>query len=56
MLPEYVAAYLLSIGSFIVAGLVGAVPYVGVLAWPFLTFYLMVASVRLFGEVCSGAA
>jgi hypothetical protein len=56
VLAEYVAAYLLSIGSFIVAGLVGTIPYLGVLAWPFLTFYLMVACARLFGGVCSGAA
>ena len=56
VLAEYVAAYLLSIGSFIVAGLVGTIPYLGVLAWPFLTFYLLVACARLFGGVCSGAA
>ena len=55
VLAEYVAAYLLSIASLIVAGLVGTIPYLGVLAWPFLTFYLMVASARLFGDVCSGA-
>jgi hypothetical protein len=56
VLPEYVAAYLLGIGSFIVAALVGTVPYAGVIVWPFLTFYLLVASARLFGGVCSGAA
>jgi len=55
-LAEYMAAYLLTIGSFIVAGLVGSIPYLGVLAWPFLTFYLLVACARLFGGVCSGAA
>jgi len=38
VLAEHVAAYLLSIGSFIVAGLVGNIPFLGVLAWPFLSF------------------
>lgn len=56
VLAEYVAAYLLSIGSLIVAGMVGTIPYLGILAWPFLTFYLLVACARLFGGVCSGAA
>lgn len=56
VLAEYVAAYLLAIASFIVAGFIGAIPFLGVLAWPFLTFYLMVAGARLFGGVCSGAA
>ncbi len=56
VLAEYVAAYLMGIVSFIAAGLIGAIPYLGVLVWPFLTFYLMVAGARLFGGVCSGAA
>lgn len=56
VLAEYVAAYLLSIASFIAAGLIGTIPYLGVLVWPFLTFYLMVAGARLFGGVCSVAA
>jgi hypothetical protein len=55
VLAEYAAAYLLSIASLIVAGFIGAVPYLGVLVWPFLTFYFMVAAARLFGGVCSGA-
>ena len=55
VLTEYVEAYLLSLGSFIVAGLIGAIPALGVLLWPFLTFYLLVAGARLFGGVCSGA-
>lgn len=53
-LPEYAAAYLLSVGSFIVAGLIGTIPALGALLWPFLTFYLLVAGARLFGGVCSG--
>ena len=56
VLAEYVAAYLIGIVSFIVAGLIGTIPVLGVLVWPFFTFYLMVAGARLFGGVCSGAA
>jgi len=55
VLPEYGAAYLLSIGLLIAAGLIGAIPTLGAFVWPFLTFYLLVASARLFGEVCSDA-
>ncbi len=55
VLAEYVAAYLFTMASFIAAGLVGAIPFLGVLVWPFLTFYLMVAGARLFGGVCSEA-
>ncbi|MDE2484757.1 MAG: DUF4013 domain-containing protein [candidate division NC10 bacterium] len=55
VLTEYVEAYLLSIGLFIVAGLIGAIPALGLLLWPFLTFYLLVAGARLFGGVCAGA-
>ncbi|MDE2181142.1 MAG: DUF4013 domain-containing protein [candidate division NC10 bacterium] len=55
VLTEYVEAYLLSLGSFIVAGLIGAIPALGLLLWPFLTFYLLVAGARLFGGVCSSA-
>ncbi len=56
VLAEYLAAYLLGIASFIVVGLIGVIPYLGVLAWPFLTFYLLVVGARLFGGVCSGTA
>ena len=55
VLAEYLAAYLFGIASFIVVGLIGVVPYLGALAWPFLTFYLLVVGARLFGGVCSGA-
>lgn len=55
VLTEYVEAYLLSLGSFVAAGLIGAIPILGPLVWPFLTFYLLVAGARLFGGVCSGA-
>lgn len=53
VLAEYVAAYLLSIGLFMVAGLIGAIPTLGVVLWPFLTFYLLLAGAHLFGGVCS---
>jgi hypothetical protein len=57
VLVEYVAAYLLSVGCFLLAVLVGVlVPFLGPLAWPFLWFYLMLAVARLFGEVCAKAA
>jgi hypothetical protein len=46
------AAYLVSIAAFIAVGLIGTVPFLGALAWPFLAFYLMVAGARLFGGVC----
>ena len=55
VLADYLAAYLLGIASFIVVGLIGVIPYVGTLAWPFLAFYLLVVGARLFGGVCSGA-
>jgi hypothetical protein len=55
VLAEYVAAYLLSIASLIGAGLIGTIPFLGVLVWPFLTFYLMIVCARLFGGVCSEA-
>jgi hypothetical protein len=56
VLAEYVATYLLSVGSFILAGLIAAVPYLGPLVWPFLWFYLMLVQARLFGEICAKAA
>ena len=55
VLADYLAAYLLGIASFIVVGLIGVIPYLGTLAWPFLWFYLLVVGARLFGGVCSGA-
>jgi hypothetical protein len=56
VLAEYMAAYLASLAACIIVGLIGTVPYLGALAWPFLAFYLMVAGARLFGGVCLGAA
>jgi hypothetical protein len=56
VLAEYVAGYLLSVGSYILAGLVAAIPYVGWLVWPFVWFYLMLVQARLFGEICAKAA
>ncbi|MDD5559618.1 DUF4013 domain-containing protein [Candidatus Methylomirabilis sp.] len=55
VLAEYAAAYLLSIGSLIGAGLIGTIPVLGALLWPYLTFYLLVVGARLFGEICSVA-
>jgi hypothetical protein len=56
VLAEYVATYLLSVGCYILAGLITAVPYLGPLVWPFLWFYLMLVQARLFGEICAKAA
>ncbi len=56
VLAEYVAAYLLSVGSYILAGLVAVIPYAGPLMWPLLWFYLMLVQARLFGEICAKAA
>jgi hypothetical protein len=56
VLAEYVATYLLSVGSYILAGLIAAIPYLGPLVWPFLWFYLMLVQARLFGEICAKAA
>jgi hypothetical protein len=56
VLVEYVAAYLLSLGSFLLAGMVAAIPYLGPLIWPFVWFYLMLVVARLFGETCAKAA
>jgi hypothetical protein len=55
VLTEYVAIYLLSVASCIVAALVAAVPYLGGLVWPFLCFYLALVQARLFGEICAKA-
>jgi small basic protein len=56
VLAEYVATYLLGVGSFILASLVALIPYLGGLIWPFLWFYLMLVQARLFGEICAKAA
>jgi len=56
VLAEYVATYLVSVGLYILAGLVAAIPYVGALSWPFLWFYLLLVQARLFGEICAKAA
>lgn len=56
VLAEYVATYLLSIGSYILASLIAVIPYLGGLIWPFLWFYLMLVQARLFGEICAKAA
>jgi hypothetical protein len=56
VLTEYVAIYLLSVGAYILAGLIAAIPYLGPLAWPFLWFYLMLVQARLFGEICAKEA
>lgn len=56
ILTEYVATYVLSVGLFILGGMVAAIPYVGPLAWPFLWFYLLVVQARVFGEICAEVA
>ncbi len=56
ILAEYVATYLLSVGLFILGGLVAAIPYLGGLLWPFLCFYLTLVQARLFGEICAKAS
>ena len=56
VLSEYVAAYLLSIGGFLLAGLIAVLPYLGLLIWPFIWFYLMLVVARLFGEICARVA
>jgi len=56
VLVEYVAAYLLSLGSVLLAGLIAAIPYLGPLVWPVIWFYLMLVVARLFGEICAKAA
>ncbi len=52
VLGEYVAAYAGAIGSFLLAGLVAAVPFAGPLLIPLLAYYLFVVEARLFGEIC----
>jgi hypothetical protein len=55
VLAEYVATYLLTVGSHILGLLIAMIPYVGPLVSPFVWFYLMLVQARLFGEVCSKA-
>ncbi len=53
VLAEYMAAYLMSVASYILAGLLVVVPYVGLLISPFMLYYLMLVQARLFGEICA---
>ncbi len=55
VLTQYVPTYVLSVGLFIVAGMVAAIPYFGPIIWPFLWFYLLLVQARLFGEICGKA-
>lgn len=55
VLTEYVPTYVLSVGLFILGGMVAAIPYAGPIIWPFLWFYLLLVQARLFGEVCGKA-
>lgn len=55
ILTEYVPTYVLSVGLFIVGGMMAAIPYVGPVIWPFLWFYLLLVQARLFGEICGKA-
>jgi hypothetical protein len=53
VLAEYMATYLISVATYIVAGLLAAVPYLGLLVSPFVFYYLMLVQARLFGEICA---
>jgi hypothetical protein len=44
------------VGGFLLAGLIAVLPYLGLLVWPFVWFYLMLVVARLFGEICARAA
>jgi small basic protein len=55
VLTEYVPTYVLSVGLFIAAGMLAAVPYLGPIIWPFLWFYLLLFQARLFGDICGKA-
>lgn len=52
ILTEYVPTYVVSVGLFIVGGVLAAIPYLGPIIWPFLWFYLLLVQARLFGEIC----
>jgi hypothetical protein len=56
VLAEYVAMYLLTVGSHILALLIAMIPFFGPLVSPFVWFYLMLVQARLFGEICAKAA
>jgi hypothetical protein len=56
VLAEYVATYLLTVGSHILGLLIAMIPYFGPLVSPFIWFYLMLVQARLFGEICAKAA
>ncbi len=52
---EYITAYMVTLASYILAGLVTALPYVGAIGWPALGFYLLLVQAQLFGKVCARA-
>jgi len=56
VLTEYLAAYLLSVASYVLGSMAAAIPYVGPMVWPFLWFYLFLVQAHLFGEICSKAS
>ncbi len=56
VLAEYVATYLLTVGTHILGLLIAQIPYLGPLVSPFVWFYLMLVQARLFGEICAKAA
>lgn len=47
---DYAVAWLVSIGVFVVAGLVAGIPLVGFVVGPFVSFYGMVVAGRLWAE------
>lgn len=54
-LGDYVAAFLFCLLCFLITGLLLAIPYLGLPLWLFISFYLMLAFAKLFGEACSRA-
>lgn len=52
---SYGTVFLLCFLSFLITGLLAAIPYLGPPLWLFISFYLMLVYARLFGEACSQA-
>ncbi len=55
VLADYVTGYVLTLASYIAAGLVIIFPYVATIVWPALGFYLLLVQAQLFGRVCARA-
>ncbi len=50
---RYMTAYLFSLTSLLLSGLLASFSLVGVLLWPFLVFYLMLVWAHLLGQACA---